>query len=58
MNRKGIAEGIYNMHLMGNSGLTPGFQPGLNITPGNNNPMLGICQRNTRAEQVNPQMDQ
>lgn len=25
MNRKGIAEGIYNMHLMGNSGLTPGF---------------------------------
>lgn len=63
MSRKGISEGIYNMHLMGNmmGGLTPAFQGGVNttyITPGNNNSMLGMCQRNTRAEQLNPHMDQ
>lgn len=53
MNRRGIMEGVYNLHLMGpTSGLTPGG--GLMITPGNTNPMLGMGSRNTRAEQLNP----
>ena len=53
MNRKGIMEGVYNLHLMRpTSGITPGG--GLMITPGNTNPMLGMGSRNTRAEQLNP----
>ena len=62
MNRKGMTEGIYNMHLMGNTmgGLTPGGPAGITnqITQGNTNPMLGMGSRNTRAEQLNPHMDQ
>jgi hypothetical protein len=57
MNRKGIMEGVYNLHLMRpTSGITPGG--GLMITPGSTNPMLGMGSRNTRAEQLNPYLDQ
>lgn len=60
MNRKGINQGTYNMHLMGvaTGGLTPGG-PGMNfVTQGNTNPMLGMGSRNTRAEQLNPHLEQ
>lgn len=59
MNRKGVSEGTYNMHLMGNTmggGLTPG---GPNfVTQGNTNPMLVMGSRNTRSEQLNPHLEQ
>jgi hypothetical protein len=52
MNRKGINQGTYNMHLMGNpvGGLTPGGPGMISVTQGNTNPMLGMGSRNTRAE--------
>jgi hypothetical protein len=59
MTRKGVQEGTYNVHMLNNkmkvtgpAGVTPGGN--LNVTPGNNNPLLGMGSRNTRHEQLNP----
>jgi hypothetical protein len=60
INRKGIKEGTYNMHMLNNKSKTRsgGVTPGdFNITPGNNNPLLGMGSRNTRHEQLNPHSD-